>query len=37
MEFIRQNQFYVAMIAIVVLYLFGQRYFIRGLIGGAVK
>ncbi len=27
----------VATIPIVVLYLFGQRYFIRGLIGGAVK
>lgn len=28
---------FVATIPIVVLYLFGQRYFIRGLIGGAVK
>jgi ABC-type glycerol-3-phosphate transport system permease component len=27
----------VATIPIVILYLFGQRYFIRGLIGGAVK
>lgn len=27
----------VATIPIVVLYLFGQRYFIRGLVGGAVK
>jgi len=28
---------FVATVPIVVLYLFGQRYFIRGLIGGAVK
>jgi ABC-type glycerol-3-phosphate transport system permease component len=27
----------IATIPIVIVYLFGQRYFIRGLTGGAVK
>ena len=27
----------VATLPIVILYMFGQRYFIRGLLGGAVK